>query len=72
MIKIAYTNIESKIEINDLLSDPLIFMLVLQGCLFSILLYNIAAEVLANSIIVDKKINPNLDGGNFTPLLVFS
>ena len=32
-------------------------MLVRQGCLLSMLLYNIAAEVLANSINADKRIN---------------
>ena len=40
MIKVAYTNIESNIKINGLLSDPLILMLLRQGCL----LYNIVAE----------------------------
>ena len=37
MIKYAYTNIESKIKINGLLSDPLTIMLVRQGCLLSML-----------------------------------
>ena len=44
MIKVAYTNIESNIKINGLLSDPLILMLLRQGCLFFMLLYNIVAE----------------------------
>ena len=56
MIRVAYTNIESKIKINGLLSDPLILMLVCQGCLLSMLLYNILDEVLANFIDADKKI----------------
>ena len=56
MIKVAYTYIESKIKINDLLSDPLILMLVCQRCLLSMLLYNILAEVLANLINADKRI----------------
>ena len=56
MIKVAYTNTESKIELNTLLSDPLTLMLVRQGCLHSVLLYNIAAEVLANFINADKRI----------------
>ena len=43
-------------EINGPLSDPLIFMCVHQGSLLSMLLYNIAVEVLANLIIADKKI----------------
>ena len=56
MIKVAYTNIESKIKINGLLYDPLILMLVFQGGLLSILLYNIVAEVLASFINADKRI----------------
>ena len=58
MIKVAYTNIKSKIEINSLLSDPLIFLRVRHGCLLSMLLYNIEAEVLANFI------NAGKDSGN--------
>ena len=56
MIKVAYTNIKSKIKMNGLLSDPLTLMLVCQGCLLSMPLYNILAKVLANFINVDKKI----------------
>ena len=56
MIKVAYTNIESKIKINGLLYDPLILMLVFQGGLLSMLLYNIVAEVLASFINADKRI----------------
>ena len=56
MIKVPYTNIESKIKTNDLLFDPLILILVRQGCLLYMLLYNIAAEVLANFINTDKRI----------------
>ena len=41
---------------NDLLSDPLIPMWVRQGCLLSMMLYNIAAEVLANLINAGKRI----------------
>ena len=41
---------------NDLLSDPLIPMCVRQGCLLSMMLYNIAAEVLANLINAGKRI----------------
>ena len=54
--KVAYTNIKSKIKTNGLLSDPLTLMLVRQGCLLSMLLYNIVAEVLANFINADKRI----------------
>ena len=49
MIKVK-SNIKSKIKINGLLSD--LFTLirgVCQGCLLSMLLYIITAEVLANS-----------------------
>ena len=56
MIKVVCTNIESKYKKNDLLSDPLILVLVRQGCLLSMLLYNIVAEVLANFINADKRI----------------
>ena len=56
MIKVEYTNIESKIKINGHLSDPLILMLVCHGCLLSMLLYNIVAEVLTNFINSDKMI----------------
>ena len=56
MIKVAYINIESKIKINSLLSDPLTIMRVCQRCLLSMLLYIIATEVLANFINADKMI----------------
>ena len=56
MIKVAYPNIESKIKTNGLLSDPLILMLVRQGCLHFMLLYNILVEALANFINADKRI----------------
>ena len=56
MIKVAYTNIESKIKINGLLSDSLILMLVHQVCLLSKLSYNIVAKVLANFTNTDKRI----------------
>ena len=60
IIKVAYTNIESKIKTNGLVSDPLILMIVHQVCLYnaviSVLLYNIVAEVLANFINADENI----------------
>ena len=56
MFQVAHTNIESKIKINGLLPNPLSPMCVCQGCLLSMLLYNIAAEVLANLINADKRI----------------
>ena len=55
MKKVAYTNIQSKIEINGLLSDLFTLMCgIRQGCLRSMLLLIIAAEALANFIDVDK------------------
>ena len=48
--------IESKIKINSLLFDSLTFMLVGQGCLLFMLLYNIAFEVLSNFVYADKRI----------------
>ena len=51
MMKFAFTNIQSKIEINDLLSDPFTVMRgAHQERPILILLYIIAAEVLANFI----------------------
>ena len=56
-IKVAYTNIQSKIKINGLLSDPSTLMQgVRQGCPLSSVLYIRAAEVLANFIDADKRI----------------
>ena len=57
MIKVAYTNIQSEIKINDLLSDP--FSLaqgVRQGCPLSMVLYIIVAYVFANFINTNKRI----------------
>ena len=59
MIKVAYTNIKSKVKINSLLSDPLTLMFVDHVCLLSMLLHNIVAAVLANFINVDKRIKGN-------------
>ena len=57
MVKDVYTNIKSKIKVNGLLPDPFILMREdCQGCLFSMLLYIIAAEVLASFINVNKRI----------------
>ena len=64
MIKVASTNIESKIKINSLLSDPLTFMLVYQWCLAFMLLYNNTVEVLANFVNVDKTIKGIQIGDN--------
>ena len=73
MVKVAYTNIESKIKINDLLSDPLIPMCVRQGCLMSmLLLYNITVEVLDNLINADKRIKGIQIGDNDIKIVNFA
>ena len=55
MRKFVHTNIESKIKINGLLSDPFTLMQgVRQGCPLSLVLYIMAAEVLANFIDANK------------------
>ena len=57
MVKDVCTNIQSKIKINGLLSDPFtLTQKVWQGCLFSMLLYIIVAEVLASLINANKRI----------------
>ena len=57
MIKVAYTNIESKNKINGLVSDRFTLMQgVRQGCQLSMLLYIIAAAMLFNFIDTDKMI----------------
>ena len=72
MIKVAYTNIESKIKTNGLLSDLLILMLVCQACLFSMLLYNTVAEVLANFINADKIIKGIQTGDDEIKIINFT
>ena len=55
MVKDLYTNIQSKVKINAFLSDPFtLTQEVCQECLFSMLLYIIAAEVLASFINANK------------------
>ena len=57
LIKICYNNIQSKVKINGLLFDPFTLSRgVHLGCPLSMLLYVIAAEVLASFIIVDKRV----------------
>ena len=72
MLKAAYTNIESKIKINGLLSDSLTLMLVRQGCLLSMVLYNIVDEVVANFINADKKIKQIQIGDHETEIVNFT
>ena len=56
MIKVAYTDIQSKIKINGLLSDSFTLMQgIHHGCPLSLVLYIMAAEVLANFIDADKR-----------------
>ena len=65
MVEVGYTNIQSKIKINGPLSDPFTSMRgVWQGCLFSMLLYLIIAEVLASFINVKKRIKGTQIGDN--------
>ena len=57
MVKDVYTNIQSKIKINGLLSNPFTLTReVYQGCLFSMLLYIIGSEVLASFINANKRV----------------
>ena len=57
MVKDLYTNIQSKIKIDGLLSDPFTLMREFcQRCIFSMLLYVIAAEVLVSSTNANKRI----------------
>ena len=67
----TYTNIESKIKINGLLSDPLILMWVRQGFLLSMLLCNNAAEVPANFKNFDKKMKGIQIGGHEIEIVNF-
>ena len=64
MVKDAYTDIQSEIKINGVLYDPFTLTReVYQGCLFSMLLYIIAAEVLASFINANKRIKGIQIGG---------
>ena len=57
MVKDVYINIQSKIKIHGLLSDPFNLMQeICQGWLLYVLLYIIAAEVLASFINANEKI----------------
>ena len=56
MIKVAYTNIQSKITINGFLFDLFTLMQSIRhGCPLSLVSYIMAAEVLANFIDADKR-----------------
>ena len=57
LIKICYNNIQSKLKIHGLLSDPFTLSRgVHQSFPLSMLLYVIAAEVLASFIIINKRV----------------
>ena len=73
MVKDVYTNIQSKIEINGPLSDLFTLMQkVCQGCLFSMFLFIIAAEVLASFINVNKRIKGIQIGDYVTKIVNFA
>ena len=73
MIKVAYTNIQSKIKINGLLSDPFTLMQgVHQVRPRSMLLYIISAEVLANFTVANKRINRIQIGGHEIKIVNFA
>ena len=73
MVQDVYTNIQSKIKINGILSDPFtITRVVCQGCLFSILLYNIPAEAFASFNNVNKKIKGIQIGEHETKMVNFA
>ena len=56
MIKVEYTDIQSKIKINGLLSDSITLTQgVRQGFPLSLVLYIIAAELLANFTDAEKR-----------------
>ena len=57
MIKVAYTDIQSKTKINGLPSDPFTLMQgVRQGCPLSMVLHITVAYVFADFIDTDKRI----------------
>ena len=70
--KVVYTNINSKIKIHGLLSDPLTPMRVRQWCQLSKLLYNIVTEVLVNLINTDKRIKGIQIGDHETKIVNFT
>ena len=73
MVKDVYTNIQSNIKINGFLSDPFTLTReVCQGCLFSMLLYITAAEVLATFINVNKRIKGTQIGDHEIKIVNFA
>ena len=73
MIKVACTNIQSKIKINGFLSDPFILMQgVRQGCPLSVLLHITVAYVFSNFTDANKKIKGIQKGGREIKLVNFA
>ena len=73
MVKDVYTNIECKIKIYGLLSDSFTFTQeVCQGCLSSMLLCIIVAEVLASFINANKRIKGMQIGDHEIKILNFA
>ena len=73
MIKVAYSDIQSKIEINGLLSDHVSLMQgVRQGCPLSMVLYITVAYVFANFTDADKRIKGMQIGEHKTKLVNFA
>ena len=73
MIKVAYTNIQSKIKINGLLSDPFTLMQgVHQGCPLSMILHITVACVFANFIDANKSIKEIQIGDHVIKLVNFA
>ena len=72
MIKVAYTEIQSKIKINGLLSDPFILMQGFrQGCPLSMALYITVSYIFANFIDADKRIKGIQTGDHEIKLVNF-
>ena len=73
LIKVAYTNIQSKIEINGLLSDPFTLMQgVRHGCPLLLVLYIMVAEVLANFTDANKRMKAVQIGDHGIKLVNFA
>ena len=73
MIKVAYTDIESKIKTNGLLSDPFTLMqCVYQGRPLSMVLYITVDYVFANFIDANKRIKGMQIGDHDIKLVNFA
>ena len=73
MRKVVHTNIESKIKINGLLSDPFTLMQgVRQGCSLSMVLHITVAYVFASFIDAAQRIKGIQIGGHEIKLVNFA